>query len=465
MPRLARDAARRRTGAGPAEGPPSEPKVNSHSCVVRHQRRLPCGRVLALCDTHHEDLLPHVSGANVCSHCRHQHVEPVLGLGHGGRAGAWGRWPRAPTGHALACDLPRPGRCSDRRCASSLGTRVWRLARRVAGPSCAAFFGRGRGPRAEPATFRHALLGQRRVGTAAHAGSGAAAGPALPPRACGFLALAARRSPGFLLGRHRLGCDRIRQRWLRPPRTVPAKAMALLNDIALLRHGIIVACSAVAFGELVGELSLVSRQPRHAGNANRAAPLLPRHTRPSPPDTHPSSPLRFCCFAQCLGPSMQPTLAPRGDLVLVDKLSPRWRPLRSGEIVTCNSPTKPSGVVCKRITAVGGDRVHVLGRRGPVEVPVGHIWLEGDNHRNSTDSRSYGAVPLSLVRGRVLGRVWPPHKWGALPGVEDDEKDLKREPDSRRAAEAQLWAPVPATPARMPVRSVEATDESDGPRA
>lgn len=157
---------------------------------------------------------------------------------------------------------------------------------------------------------------------------------------------------------------------------------------------------------------------------------------------------------------MQPTLAPRGDLVLVDKLSPRWRPLKAGEIVTCNSPTKPSGVVCKRITAVGGERVHVLGRRGPVDVPAGHIWLEGDNHRNSTDSRSYGAVPLALVRGRVVGRVWPPHKWGGLPSLARDENDSRGEPGSRKEAEARLWAPVPSTPAPIPVRS-DAQDNDD----
>ena len=40
-------------------------------------------------------------------------------------------------------------------------------------------------------------------------------------------------------------------------------------------------------------------------------------------------------------------------------------------------------------------------------IPDGQIWVEGDNPWNSSDSRNYGAVPASLIVGRVLGRVWP----------------------------------------------------------
>ena len=39
------------------------------------------------------------------------------------------------------------------------------------------------------------------------------------------------------------------------------------------------------------------------------------------------------------------------------------------------------------------------------QVPEGHVWLQGDNLANSTDSRAYGAVPLGLVRGRVFYKV------------------------------------------------------------
>lgn len=46
-----------------------------------------------------------------------------------------------------------------------------------------------------------------------------------------------------------------------------------------------------------------------------------------------------------------------------------------------------------------------------VTIPLGHVWLAGDNMANSTDSRHYGPVPLGMVRGKVLARVWPNPRW------------------------------------------------------
>jgi len=39
------------------------------------------------------------------------------------------------------------------------------------------------------------------------------------------------------------------------------------------------------------------------------------------------------------------------------------------------------------------------------QVPRGHVWLEGDNLENSSDSRSYGPVPYGLLRSRVIYKV------------------------------------------------------------
>ena len=67
---------------------------------------------------------------------------------------------------------------------------------------------------------------------------------------------------------------------------------------------------------------------------------------------------------------------------------------------------------------VEGDRVRTGGpfREKLVTVPKGHIWLEGDNPNNSTDSRHYGTVPAALILGRVLLKVWPPEETGWVPG-------------------------------------------------
>ncbi len=40
-------------------------------------------------------------------------------------------------------------------------------------------------------------------------------------------------------------------------------------------------------------------------------------------------------------------------------------------------------------------------------VPKGHVWLQGDNYHNSTDSRHYGPIPYSLLRGKVFYKIWP----------------------------------------------------------
>jgi signal peptidase I len=90
-----------------------------------------------------------------------------------------------------------------------------------------------------------------------------------------------------------------------------------------------------------------------------------------------------------------------------------------GDVVVVQHPDR-IGTVCKRVLGLPGDmvtkpsmRAKTQGRRlrrrrsGMVVVPDGHIWLEGDNPWNSSDSRSYGPIPASMIVGRVLLRVWP----------------------------------------------------------
>jgi signal peptidase I len=54
------------------------------------------------------------------------------------------------------------------------------------------------------------------------------------------------------------------------------------------------------------------------------------------------------------------------------------------------------------------------GRIRMVKVPRGHCWLAGDNQGFSRDSRHYGPVPLGLVTGKVVWRVWPWDRWGRM---------------------------------------------------
>ena len=107
----------------------------------------------------------------------------------------------------------------------------------------------------------------------------------------------------------------------------------------------------------------------------------------------------------CTGPSMEPTLNANSDLVLLDRVSPRLGRIATGDIVVADSPTRPGETVCKRVSAVAGERIP--GSFFADVVPPGCVWLLGDNRSNSTDSRIYGPVPTGIVKGRVVLRVWP----------------------------------------------------------
>lgn len=54
---------------------------------------------------------------------------------------------------------------------------------------------------------------------------------------------------------------------------------------------------------------------------------------------------------KCVGPSMLPTLNRDGDIVLLDKITHRFRQLERGEIVIAKSVSNPRHTVCKRIIA------------------------------------------------------------------------------------------------------------------
>jgi nickel-type superoxide dismutase maturation protease len=98
------------------------------------------------------------------------------------------------------------------------------------------------------------------------------------------------------------------------------------------------------------------------------------------------------------GNSMAPTLHP-GDWLIVDESAYRGSLPRVGHVVIAADPREPARQLIKRVASVD---LH------------GQVLLEGDNAAESTDSRHFGPVLASSVKGRVRWRYWPMEKIGTV---------------------------------------------------
>ncbi|KAJ2699851.1 hypothetical protein FB645_005178 [Coemansia sp. IMI 203386] len=112
-----------------------------------------------------------------------------------------------------------------------------------------------------------------------------------------------------------------------------------------------------------------------------------------------------------VGASMLPTLNMEGDALAVWRFG-NWRKnIQPGDLVIFISPNDPHRRAVKRVLGLGGDTICIDPTKKEkleyLQIPNGYLWLQGDNHSNSTDSRTYGPIPMSLVSGKVVARAWP----------------------------------------------------------
>ena len=75
------------------------------------------------------------------------------------------------------------------------------------------------------------------------------------------------------------------------------------------------------------------------------------------------------------------------------------------------SVNNPKENLCKRVLGVEGDIIYNPLTSQTTLIPKGHIWIQGDNTSNSTDSRHYGPIPYNMLIGKIFMRVVPFHQF------------------------------------------------------
>lgn len=151
------------------------------------------------------------------------------------------------------------------------------------------------------------------------------------------------------------------------------------------------------------------------------------------------------------GESMEPTLHNR-EFVMVDKAAYLFHAPTRGDIVVFEYPLDPQVYYVKRIIAVPGDVLSVIGQRvivdgvtlsepyinaddpfNPFPSFSNHIidsdsyFVMGDNRGNSSDSRQWGLVPRKDIVGKVAFIYWPfgQNNFGLLPDVSNTFAKIK----------------------------------------
>jgi len=131
------------------------------------------------------------------------------------------------------------------------------------------------------------------------------------------------------------------------------------------------------------------------------------------------------------GFSMKPTLQD-GEFVLVNRLAYVMGKPQRGDIIVFHFPLDPgSQDLIKRVIGLPGDMISVQagvvsvnGQRlqepyiaaapiysGMWEVPKDELFVLGDNRNDSSDSHSWGMLPIKEIVGKAVLIYWPFPEW------------------------------------------------------
>ncbi|BCL82502.1 S26 family signal peptidase [Ktedonobacteria bacterium brp13] len=131
------------------------------------------------------------------------------------------------------------------------------------------------------------------------------------------------------------------------------------------------------------------------------------------------------------GLSMEPTLHTQ-EYILVNKAAYLFTAPARGDIIVFHYPKDPTQTYLKRIIAIPGDQISIIGRRVIVngtllqeryiapadnynlyppihndKLGSGQYFVMGDDRVNSSDSRAWGPVPRQNIIGEAQLVYWP----------------------------------------------------------
>ena len=125
------------------------------------------------------------------------------------------------------------------------------------------------------------------------------------------------------------------------------------------------------------------------------------------------------------GYSMRPTLE-NGEFVLVNRMAYKFGQPERGDIIVFRSLNAPEDLI-KRVIGLPGETVRVESGKvyvddvllaeayiaaapiyaGTYTVPDGHLFVLGDNRNDSSDSHSWGSLPVDNIVGKAVLVYWP----------------------------------------------------------
>lgn len=138
------------------------------------------------------------------------------------------------------------------------------------------------------------------------------------------------------------------------------------------------------------------------------------------------------------GPSMEPSYY-HNNRVVVLKVAYLLGDIQRGDVIVFPAPPNPDEDYIKRVIGLPGDEVMVsngsvyvngelleepyinappINGMRPVDVPEGMVFVMGDNRNVSSDSRSWGPLPIEDIIGKAVFVYWPLDEIGLVEHYE-----------------------------------------------